>query len=210
MADVKIGTKSFYNINEMKFPSANDPTHMKSFEIKTLVSDMIYPTDYFVTLSMVENEDGTAVVYMDTDTTTLAGDYPLPINKNNNWFILFCEEDDNHNIEKCINGYLVHSLGGKPYYTTPLAFGYSFISQRNGGFHMGWFGGSLYNSEWGTEEGKYSLIKYSASQLTDIKNNNCTFETKKCRVYGFRYPVVQLSARLGDTDFVQDEVIVDE
>lgn len=210
MADIKIGNKTFNGVESVQFPSANDPTFMREFTLKTLIADMIYPTDYFVKLSMVENEDGTAVVYMDTDTTTLAGEEPLPISKTNNWFILFCEDDEHNISDKVINGYVIHSLGGKPYYSAALDFGYSFTSKRNAGFHMCWFGGSLYNTEWGAETGKYSLIKYSASQFTTIKNNNCAFDTKKCRLYGCRYPIAQLSEKLGDTDFVQGEVSVNE
>lgn len=210
MSNIKIGNKVFNNVESVQFPSANDPTFMATFDRRSIIADIIYPTEYIVNIKMVENEDGTAIVYMDQDTTAFAGAYPKPITTLGSRFILFCEEDEDHH-EGCINGYMIKSLGGKPYYGAAEDLGYAFVSQRNNGFRIGQYTGSLYNSEWGTEEGLYSFLKYNSSQFLAIKNKNANFDTKKCRLYAFRYPVIQLSENLGDTEFVPPlEVIINE
>lgn len=210
MANVKIGNKVFNNVDTVQFPSADDPTFMKEFRSISLIDDVLYPTEYFITISMEEQSDGGAIVYMDTDTTELAGPYPLPLTTLNGWFVLFCEEDQ-YTEGNSINGYLVHQLGGKPYYSSAMDFGFSYTSQRNAGFSLGRYGSSLYNSEWGTEAGKYSMLKYNSSQFTTIKNAGANFDKKKCRLYGFRYPIVGHTVSLGDTDFMDEgEVVVNE
>lgn len=210
MANIKIGNKVFKNIETVEFPSANDPTIMKGFKSISILDDVLYPTEYFITLTMEEKSDGSAIVYMDKDTTELAGSYPLPLTKLNGWFVLFCE-DDQYTEGNSINGYIVHQLGGKPNYSAAMDFGFSYTSQRNAGFSMGRYGSSLYNSEWGTEVGKYSMLKYNSSQFETIKNAGANFDKKKCRLYGFRYPIVGQTASLGDTDFMDEgEVAVNE
>lgn len=209
MANVKIGNKVFNDINTVQFPSADDPTYMHEFESRALISDIIYPTEYEIKITVEEQPDGSAIVYMGTDTTTLAGNYPLPITTINSMFLLICENDD-HTQNNCINGYLVPCLGGKPYYARAEEIGYTYMSQRNAAVHRN-LRGSLYNTEWGTEEGKYSFLKYSSSDIQTMKNSNIFFTEKICRLYAFRYPTVQIESSLGDTVFKSGgEVIVNE
>ena len=134
MANVKIGNKVFNDINTVQFPSADDPTYMHEFDSRALISDIIYPTEHEIKITVEEQSDGSAIVYMDTDTTTLSGDYPLPLSKLGSMFLLICENDD-HTQNNCINGYLIYCTSGKPYGARAEEIGYTYVSQRNAGVH---------------------------------------------------------------------------
>lgn len=206
MADIKIGTKVFNGVNAMEFPSAADPTLMKSFKAVNIISDMFVDTGLSVKVTLVAQEDGSAIAYCDTDLTALDGD---TIGENRNTLVLFSDESLPH-IAQNWCGIFMKTLGGKPYYAAPILWGYAFTSVRASGFSWDTFGTTLYNREWGTEAGKYSLFKVSASNFKSMNDNGVAFLERSYHVIATRYPTVQLSVSLGDTDFVQDEVIVNE
>lgn len=205
MADIKIGTKVFNGVNAMEFPSAADPTLMKPFKAVDIISDMFVDTGLSVKVTLVAQEDGSAIAYCDTDLTALTD----TIGKGQNTLVLFSDESL-PSIGKNWCGIFMQVLSGKPYYAAPILWGYAFLSTRLSGFIWSPFGTNLYNSEWGTEAGKYSLFKVNASNFTSMNDNGVAFLERSYHVIATRYPTVQLSVSLGDTDFVQDEVIVNE
>ena len=205
MADIKIGTKVFNGVNAIEFPSAADPTLMKPFKAVDIIPDMFVDTGLSVKVTLVAQEDGSAIAYCDTDLTALTDTN----GKSPNVLVLFSDESL-PNIVKNWCGIFMKMLGGKPYYTAPILWGYAFVSNRLEGFNWSPFSTTLYNSEWGTEAGKYSLFKVSASTFTSMNNEGVAFLERSYHVIATRYPTVQLSVSLGDTDFVQDEVIVNE
>lgn len=211
MYDIFIGNKRVNNVRSVSFPSANDETFNRTFTLTNVVYDMFRITDIVVTVSMEEQSDGSCIVYMDTDITQYGGSEPKPISGLNSWYVLIDENPEFNDTGKSINGYFVHSLGGKPYYSAAEDFGYSYTSQRNAGFHKGSYSGTLYNSEWGSVAGKYSMLKYSSSEYTKMKNSGDNFGQKQMRLVSMRYPIANLEPTLGDTSFnYGGEVVVNE